>query len=46
MVRSLTVSCLLSILGTIHMYKYAKELYPVIAKKDGMAVLYAFLQKH
>lgn len=40
MVLLLTVSCLLSILGTIHMYKYAKGLCPVVAKKDGMVQYY------
>lgn len=40
MVSPLTVSCLLSILGTIHMYKCAKVLNPVVAKKDGMVQYY------
>lgn len=44
MVSPLTVSCLLSILGTIHMYKCAKVLNPVVAKGWHGSVLYAFLK--
>lgn len=40
MIAPLTVSCLLSTLGTIHMYKYARMLDPVVAKKDGMVQCY------